>query len=100
MKHRIWAFYAVVVFPVYVMSRASFSIPVWFDILVGAVLGFLILPVLFFRSSAAAFAVVIVFLLALPSLSSMQLSQFGQSGLLFLFVLWVILILVLVFDRM
>jgi hypothetical protein len=99
MKYRKWAIYTVVFFPLYVVARTSLSVPTWLDLLMGAIFGVLILPVLYFRSSAAAGALIILFLLAFPSLFSMELGLPGHSGLLFLFMLWVILILVIVFDR-
>lgn len=98
MKNRDRAYLGLMVFPVYVLTRASFDVPVWLDLLVGVILAILILPTLFFRSAAAGTAVIVLLVLAFPSLSSMD-GRLGKAGLLFFFALWVILILVIALDR-
>ena len=99
MKYRDWAYLGLMVFPVYLLSRVSFAIPLWLDLLVGLVLGVTILPALFFRSAAISLAVIVLFVLALPSLTVMDYGKLGKPGLLFLFALWVVLILVVSLDR-
>jgi hypothetical protein len=86
-------------FPLYVLARASFEVPVWFDLIFGIGLGIMILPSLFIRSAAAGFAIVALFLLGLPTISSLDFGSLGKPGLLFLFSLWVVLLLVIALDR-
>ena len=98
MNYRDKATWGLMVFPIYVLIRAGFDVPIWIDLLLGAALAILILPTLFFRSAAAGAAVIVLFVLAFPSLSSMD-GRLGKAGLLFFFALWVILIVVIAIDR-
>ena len=99
MNYRKWAFIGLLVFPLYLLGRASFAVPVWVDLLVGLLLGLLILPSLFFRSAATGIAVLVLFVMAFPSLSEMDYGTLAKPGLLFLFALWVVLVLVISLDR-
>jgi len=99
MKYRDWVYLGLVVFPIYVLGRASFAVPFWLDLLAGLVLGLTILPAVFFRSAAIGVGVIVLFVLAFPSLTTMEFGKLGKPGILFLFSLWVILILVIFLDR-
>ena len=99
MNYRKWALVSLLVFPVYLLVRATIAVPLWIDLLVGLLLGLLILPSLFFRSAAAGITMLVLFVLAYPSLSEMDYGKLDKPGLLFLFALWVVLILVISLNR-
>jgi hypothetical protein len=94
-----WAYAGLALFLIYLLTRVSFSVPIWLDLIMGFVLGILILPTLFFRSASIGIGILVLFVLAYPSLSSMEYGKMGKPGLLFLFALWVILLLIVYLGR-
>jgi len=99
MNYRNWAFGGLLVFPLYMLGRANFDVPVWIDLLAGLALGLLILPCLFFRSASIGITIIVLFVLAYPALSDLEYGKLGKPSLLFLFALWVVLVLVIALDR-
>ncbi|MGW8180625.1 MAG: hypothetical protein ACWGQW_17975 [bacterium] len=98
MNNRNWALGGLLVFPVYMLGRANFDVPVWIDLLVGLLLGLLILPRLFVRSASIGITILVLFVLAFPALSDLDYGKLGKPGLLFLFALWVVLVIVIALE--
>ena len=98
MNYRDKATLGLMAFPIYILARVGFDVPIWVDLIMGILLALMILPTLFFRSAAAGTAIIALFILAFPSFSEMD-GRLGKSGLLFFFALWVILIVIIAIDR-